>query len=176
MKSYSFLAFAAVSLLITVPLSTSAADSPSPFIYESPREFFGSGDFDGDGRPDLVIVDKETGKYRLGYQSSAGVLSWVVCRPSVVKAIAGFTIGKLVTTNLDGFAFTAPDANQITLVDVSSSTAPGKPVTVPFSAALGPNTIVAIDIGGAGNSPLQDLYIGSIYNSPDANLATLIRN
>src|SRR6516164_7852183 len=176
MKSYSFLALAAVSLLTDLPVSSSAADAASSFIYESPREFFGSGDFDGDGRIDYVIVDKESGKYRLGYQSSAGVLSWVDCRPSGVKAIGGFSIGKLVATNLDGLVFTAPDGNQITLVDASSATAPGKPVTVPFSAALGPNTVVSVDIGGAGNTPLQDLYVGSIYNSPDANLATLLRN
>jgi len=176
MKPYSFLPLAAVSLLTGWPLSASAADSSSAFIYESPREFFGNGDFDGDGRPDYVIVDKESGKYRLGYQSTAGVLSWVDCRPSGVKAIGGFSIGKLVATNLDGLVFTAPDGNQITLIDASSTTAPGKPVTVPFSAALGPNTIVAVDIGGAGNSPLHDLYVGSIYNSPDPNLATLLRN
>jgi len=176
MKSYSLLTLAAVSLLVSVPISASAAEAPSSLIYESPREFFGSGDFDGDGRTDYVVVDKDSGKYRLGYQTSAGVLSWVDCRPSGVKAITVFSIGKLVVTNRDGLVFTAPDANQITLVDASSPTAPGKPLTVPFSAALGPNTIIAIDIGGAGNTPLHDLYIGSIYNSPDANLATLLRN
>jgi formylglycine-generating enzyme required for sulfatase activity len=176
MKSYSFLALAAVSLLTALPVSSSAADGSTSFIYESPREFFGSGDFDGDGRPDYVIVDKESGKYRLGYQSSAGALSWVDCRPSGVKAVGGFSIGKLVATNLDGLVFTAPDGNQITLVDASSATAPGKPVTVPFSAALGPNTVVSVDVGGAGNTPVQDLYVGSIYNSPDPNLATLLRN
>jgi formylglycine-generating enzyme required for sulfatase activity len=176
MKPYYCLALAAVSLLPVMAGSASAAQASVPLIYESSREFFGTGDFDGDGRPDFVIVDKESGKYRLGYQTAPGVVSWVDCRPSGVKGIAGFSIGKLVSTNLDGLAFTAPDANQITLVDASSPTAPGKPLTVPFSAALGPNTIVAVDIGGAGNSPLQDLYIGSIYNSPDANLGTLVRN
>jgi formylglycine-generating enzyme required for sulfatase activity len=176
MKSYSFLAFAVVSLLTLTPVFSWAADATSGFVYESPKEFFGSGDFDGDGRTDYVIVDKESGKYRLGYQSTAGVLSWVDCRPGGVKAVGGFSIGKVVATNLDGFVFTAPDGNQITLVDASSSTAPGKPMTVPFSAALGPNTVVSVDVGGAGNTPLQDLYVGSIYNSPDANLATLLRN
>ena len=176
MKSYFRLAIAAVSLLTVSTASSLAAETSPSLVYESSYEFFGSGDFDGDGRPDFVIVDKESGKYRLGYQTTAGVVSWVDCRPSGIKAIAGFSIGKLVATNLDGLAFTAPDANQITLVDASSPTAPGKPVNVPFSAALGPSTIVAVEIGGAGNTPLQDLYVGSIYNSPDANLATLLRN
>ncbi|HVM46428.1 MAG TPA: formylglycine-generating enzyme family protein, partial [Candidatus Acidoferrum sp.] len=47
---------------------------------------------------------------------------------------------------------------------------------VDFSAALGPNTIVALPIGGNGKTPLDDLYVASIYNSPDPNQATLLRN
>ncbi len=150
--------------------------APISLIYETPHEFFGSGDFDQDGRTDMVIVDKESGKYRLGYQTVAGVFSWVDCRPSGTKGIAGFSIGRVLATNQVGLAFDSPDANQITLVEVSSPTAPGKPVTVPFTAALGPNTVVAEDIGGAGKTALSDLYVGSIYNSPDPNMATLLRN
>ena len=46
------------------------------------------------------------------------------------------------------------------MVDASSPTASGKPVTVPFTAALGPNTVVAVDIGGAGKTGQADLYVG----------------
>jgi formylglycine-generating enzyme required for sulfatase activity len=152
------------------------AEAPQTLIYETPQEFFGQGDFDGDGRTDIVIVDKESGKYRLGYQLTPGVLSWVDNRPSGMKGISGFTIGKLFTNTLDALAFTSPDANQITMVDVSSPTASSRAVTVPFTAALGPNTVVALDIGGVANTRLDDLYVGSIYNSPDANQAALLRN
>src|SRR5439155_6158743 len=149
---------------------------PQTFVYETPKEFFGQGDFDGDGRADVVIVDKETGKYRLGYQLTEGVFTWLDNRPSGIKGITGFSIGHLLATNFDALAFTSPDANQITMVDVSSPTAAARSVTVPFTAALGPNTVVAIDIGGAGNTSLDDLYVASIYNSPDPNLGTLLRN
>jgi formylglycine-generating enzyme required for sulfatase activity len=174
MKSHSLFAVAILSLVAGVSHSL-LAESIS-LVYESPREFFGSGDFDGDGRADVVIVDKDTGKYRLGYQTTAGQFSWVDCRPTGIKGLAGFGIGGLFATNHDSFAFTAPDANQIVLADASSPTAPGKPMTLPFSAALGPSTVVPVDIGGAGNTALVDLYVGSIYNSPDPNLATLLRN
>ena len=83
------------------------------------------------------------------------------CRPSGTKGIAGFTIGK-VRDQLDALAFATPDANQITFVEASSATAPGKPVTVPFTAGLGQNTVVAVDISGAGKTSLADLYVGSI--------------
>jgi formylglycine-generating enzyme required for sulfatase activity len=176
MKSYFVLAAAAASFLTAAPILVLAENRSPSLIYESPREFFGSADFDGDGLLDVVIVDKESGKYRLGYQTTAGLFAWVDCRPSGTKGIAGFSIGKLLGTKLEALGFAAPDANQITIVDVSSATAPGKPVTVPFTAGLGPNTVVAVDIGGAGNTPLADFYVGSIYNSPDPSQATLLRN
>ncbi|MCX6930231.1 MAG: formylglycine-generating enzyme family protein [Verrucomicrobia bacterium] len=104
------------------------------------------------------------------------MFSWVDCRPGGIKPIAGFSIGQLLAKDKQALAFTSPDANQITVVDVASTTAPGKPVTVPFTAALGPNTVVAVDIGGEGKTSLADLYVGSIYNSPDPSQATLLRN
>src|SRR5439155_24877693 len=149
---------------------------PASFIYETTNEFFGSGDFDGDGRTDFVIVDKESGKFRLGYQLAAGQVTWVDNRPSGIKNLTGFTVGKLLATNRDALAFTSPNANQITLADVSSPTAAIKPVNVPFTAALGPSMIAAVTAGGTVGTGRADLYVASIFNSPEANQATLLRN
>ncbi len=176
MKSYSLLALATVSAIITVPEIAGAAEAGSPFVYETSRELFGNGDFDGDGRMDVVIIDKESGKFRLGYQQPTGLFNWVDCRPSGVKGVAGASVARIFKPNLDAIAFTSPDANQLSLVDVSSPTAPSQPITIAFSAALGPNTVIAADIGGAGNTPALDLFVGSIYNSPDPSQITLLRN
>ena len=163
-----------VSLMVVS--NVKAANEASSIIYETPFEFFGSGDFDGDGRQDVVIVDKETGKYRLGYQTTAGALSWVDNRPSGIKGVTGFAVGPLIEKKHDALVITSPDANQIVFVDASSTTAPGKPVVMPFTAALGPNVVLPIDAGSASKPGLLDLYVGSMYNSPDQNLATLVRN
>jgi formylglycine-generating enzyme required for sulfatase activity len=176
MKHCSSLAAAAGLFLLAAPTPLLAEPRAPSLIYETPHEFFGSGDFDKDSRTDLVIVDKDSGKYRLGYQVAPGVFSWVDCRPSGIKGIAGFSIGHLLAMSQEALAFASPDANQITLVDAASATAPGKPVIVPFTAALGPNTVVAVEIGGAGKTGLADLYVGSIYNSPDPSQAALLRN
>lgn len=178
MKSHSVFALAAALILLTSSArSAISGPTPSVFVYETTNEFFGSGDFDGDGRFDLVIVDKESGKYRLGYQTASGVFNWVDCRYSGLKSITGFTIGKLFTAKANGFAFTAAqEGTQISLVDATSSAAPGKPLLVPFNSALGPNTIAAVDIGSFPKSGLLDIYVASIYNSPDPNLATFLRN
>ncbi len=175
MKMSSLLA-AAIGLLSFFPGSVLAASTEPAVIYESPLEFFGLGDFDGDGRTDVVIVDKETGKYRLGYQSSPGSLNWVDCRPSMLKGLTGFGLGKLIAKDMDALTFTSPDGNQITFVEASSPIAPGKPITVQLTTALGPSLVAAVDIGSAVKNGLLDFYVGSIYNSPDANMATLLRN
>ena len=176
MKYHSYLTVVAASILAGAATAVAAEQGAAAPIYETPYEFFASGDFDRDGRADVVIVDKDSGKYRLGYQLTPGLFSWVDCRPSGIKGIAGISLGHLLAPDKEALAFTSPDANQITMVDASSPTASAKPVTVPFTAALGPNTVVAVDVGGDGKKGLDDLYVGSIYNSPDPSQATLLRN
>src|SRR5437867_4362669 len=171
MKLYPLAALAV--LLAIVPAR--GAESRASFIYETLEEFFSRGDFDGDGRMDLIIVDKNSGKFRLGYQTTNGVLSWVDCRISGIKGVSGFSIGKLFGTNVDSLAFTSPDANQISLVNASSSTAPSRPLVLPFNAAVGPQTLVAVDIGGGGNHAAAGWFGGSLSNSTAAKPRPLVR-
>src|SRR5437899_5356165 len=147
MKAYSCFVATAALLLAGDIIPAFSADTQPVITYETPQEFFASADLDGDGRPDTVIVDKATGKYRLGYQTTAGVLSWVDNRPSGIKGLTGFSVGHLISKDHLALAFTSPDANQITMVEAFVPTSSGRPVQVPFSAALGPNTVVAVDIG-----------------------------
>lgn len=174
MKSYSLFSLPFLCFFCVLPGLSAAEPYSARLVYETTNEFFGTGDFDGDGRLDYVIVDKDSGKYRLGYQKESGVVSWVDCRPSGLKGISGFSIGGLFKANTDGFVFTSPDGSQLTMVDASSTSAPGKPVTISFTAGLGPSLVVAVKAANAQG--LLDLYVGSILNSPDPNLGTLIRN
>jgi formylglycine-generating enzyme required for sulfatase activity len=176
MKFNLVVAAATASILLANTTWLVAENPHAALVYETPREFFGSGDFNADGLQDLVIIDKETGKYRLGYQTKDGLFSWVDCRPSGLKGITGFSIGKVLPGNADALALSAPDDNKIALEEVSSPTAPSKAIIVDFTAALGPSTVVAIDIGGPGKKPVADFYVGSIYNSPEPDQGTLLRN
>jgi hypothetical protein len=175
MKSHSLFPVLLGGLLLTPVLGPIlAAESSTPFVYETPDEFFANGDFDGDGRLDVVIVDKETGKYRIGYQLPDGQLNWVDCRPSGIRNTTGFTIGKLLSPDHLAFAFTDPNDNQISIADASNPNVPPRPVMVPFSAGLGPNVLTAIRIGSGSGK--DDLFVGSIYNSPEPNELMLLHS
>jgi len=133
------------------------------FVYENPTEFTASGDFDGDGRQDVVIVDRASGAYRIGYQLSSGSFTWVAPRASGIDAVSGVALGRLAATSMDALAFTGPEANRINVFTGNPNFA-GLPLSL-FSPAIGPSLLVAIDVGGAGNTALDDFIIGSELNS-----------
>jgi formylglycine-generating enzyme required for sulfatase activity len=150
--------------------------SASAFVYETDQEFLSTGDFNGDGMPDIVIVDRYSGRVRLGYQLEPGRFDWVDWRAGGTKDVAGVSVGKLKDAKRDSVALTSADANFVTVVDAANPAVPTDPVIVP-NVALGPNVVIAVDIGGEGNTPLHDLMVSSIYNSdPTPNRVTLFRN
>ncbi len=164
-------------LLFLTGAKPACAELPAPaFVYETDRELVSSGDFDGDGKLDVVIVDKESGKTRIGYSLDAGIYNWADWRAAGTKFVSGVTVGKLLATNRDALVFASADGNQVTLVDASNQRSAATPVVLPVQT-LGPNAAVALDIGGAGNTSLADLYLVSMYNAdPTPNLEMLLRN
>jgi formylglycine-generating enzyme required for sulfatase activity len=142
------------------------------FGFETDREQIATGDFDGDGRPDVVILDHTSGKYRLGYQAPDGSFLWVNYRLSGVKDATGLTVGRFVDPKKDALLVVSADATVLNLIDASNRGAGVKPVSLPFTL-LGPS--VAAPFGNASDAT-QDLVVASIYNDPTPNKISLIRN
>ncbi len=161
--------------LLGVAAAGLVCTSASAFVTETEREFVGDGDFDGDGRQDLVIVDKASGKFRLGYQLTNSVYTWVDFRPTGAKDVTGVAVGRLFDPKRDALAITSADAGQTLVADASDPAAAAAPIPLPISV-LGPNTVLTVDIGGPGNTPLEDIYLGSIYNNDPATQTTLFRD
>jgi hypothetical protein len=165
--------------VVTALLAGWGALSPAvhagSFVYESVAELQSGGDFDGDGRTDLVIVDKVTGNYRIAYQLSPGNYTWTSTRASGIANATGLGVGKLDSLTFDSLALTGPDANRINLLDANSTGVSGLPASV-YIPSLGPNVAAVIDIGGSGNTAHDDLYVASLYNGPVAFRQTLLRN
>ena len=114
------------------------------FVHESSVELSASGDFNGDGLADVLLLDKATGLYRIGYNSGTGSLNFAEGRPSGVSNVTGMAVGRINTTVMDSFAVTSPDQNR---TQILSPTTTG--VTVPvtsFVTGLGPQLLAAIDL------------------------------
>ncbi len=173
----SFFAFIRPGALaaLLLPPATSPALAANAFVYESAWEMQSDGDFDGDGRRDLVIVDKETGDYRIAYQLAPGTFTWVSARASGIAGATGLAIGKLNSLTFDSLALTSPGANRINILDANNTGVAGLPASA-FIPSLGPNAVAAIDIGGGGNTANDDLYVASIYNGMAAFRESLVRN
>lgn len=158
-------------------LSLPALTAGQSFVSENQYEFYTAGDFDNDGRPDVVLVDKATGAYRIGYQTAAGTHNWVPSRASGVENVTGLAIGTLLNSASAAMAFTSPEANRVNLLQAADQAVAGLPIPIPIPA-VGPVLVTALDIGGANNTSNDDLFVGSIWNgeSSVANRATLVRD
>ncbi|HNQ72793.1 MAG TPA: SUMF1/EgtB/PvdO family nonheme iron enzyme [Verrucomicrobiota bacterium] len=160
----------------TTPASASADASALPNqIVEGEMEFLVSGDFNGDGLLDVAIVSRTSGRVRFGYRVSAEFFNWADWRASGAPGVAGVSVGRLVDARHDSLALVSADENRITVLDGANPNIPTDPVVIPCEVQ-GPSVVAAVDIGGAGNTPLLDLYVGSIYNTDPENRLTLYRN
>jgi len=164
------------SCLLLLLLAAAFGTAPAPaFVYETADELQADGDFDGDGRGDLIILDQATGNYRIAYQTAPGVYSWVSARASGIPHATGLGLGRLNSLAFDSLAITGPEANRVNVIDASSPSVAGLPSSV-YLPSLGPNAVAGIDIGGAGNTAHDDLYVASRENGLAPYRETLLRN
>jgi hypothetical protein len=139
------------------------------------QEWSASGDFDGNGLLDAVVVDRLTGSYRLGYQTASGVHTWVAPRASGIAGVSGFSVGHIVSTTEHGLAFASEAANRVNVVAAINPAQESVPASV-FLAAVGPNQVVAVNIGGGGDTLWQDLVVATVWNGALPFRTTTVRN
>jgi len=184
-----------IAIVVGCALLLSSIAARAAFVYETPAEFLTSGDFNGDGIPDVLVLDRLTGNARVAYQSPAGALTWPAPRVSGIENVTGVGIGKLFSTNHDAIAATAPDFNRIALLDVSNSVPliilPGltatngliaawdflslpattistaTPATIPAAFGVGTLDISAFGLGSPqGSNPERTSFTGTTLNVP----------
>jgi hypothetical protein len=163
------------SLLLLLGLWCATTLTRAAMVYETPWELQSDGDFDGDGRRDLILVDVASGNFRIGYQSAPQVFTWAAARSGGIIPTTGLGIGRLNSLTYDSFALAGPEANRVNIVNANVPGATASPESV-FIPSVGPNAVAAIDIGGGGNTTHHDLYVPSLYNGTPAHRQTLVRN
>lgn len=160
--------------LMAVAIMLFAVLRSPAFVSENAFELQSDGDFNGDARRDLLIVDRATGNYRIGYRQVAGDFIWASARASGIAPVTGLGIGRLNTVAFDSLAFTGPAANRVNILDADAPGTAGLPWSY-YPPSLGPNMVVAMDIGGAGTNTFDDLYITSLHNGVPPFRETLVR-
>ena len=150
-------------LWLLLGLATSAlASSP---VFETEREFCASADFNGDGKQDVLVLDKLTGLYRIGSgEGTTGPPVFVAARATGAAEVTGMAVGKLSGVACDSFAVTAPAQNRVQVLSPNSG---GyiEPKTI-ADAGIGPVTMAALDIpSGASPTAEDDLGI-LVANDP----------
>jgi len=164
-----------LTFLIFVSVLTSGSTHALDLVQETAAELMTTADLNGDGLEDVVLADKRTGRIRPAYQQPDGMFKWVDWRGSGARDLTGMSAGTVLNADAIGLAFASMDGNQVTLLELASPTTPTAPVEIPF-LLLGPAAVVAVDIGGEGNTPSDDLVVASVYNAPDENMLSLFRN
>lgn len=135
------------------------------FTHESPHEFYLDADLDGDGRQDVVIVDRATGAFRVGYQLAAGLHSYSPARAGGIHDVSAASAGRLLGLGRDTLVLTSPSANRANLIEAPTADSVVTPVSV-YPPGIGPSEACAIDIGGGGNTAHADLVTVSVWNDP----------
>jgi hypothetical protein len=134
------------------------------FVYETATEFIASGDFNADGIPDVMVLDKSTGNVRVGYQSVSNVLSWSPSLFTGTELVSGCGVGRFLQPGQDTIAITSPTLNGILLQDVSQTNSISSPYLVtPFG--IGPHALAGFSNPAAG---FDSLFAASAFNNSPA--------
>ena len=121
-----------------------AAPAHAAFVYETSPEFITSGDFNGDGRADALVLDKLTGNVRVGYQNANGALDWSAPRATGADGASALAVGRFAETNRESIAVTSASLNQIRVLNLSSpSNSPTPTIINPTHA--GTSLLVGLD-------------------------------
>jgi hypothetical protein len=145
--------------LLSASVLISTSLQAGVFVYETPNEYTAIPDLDADGNFDVIVIDKATGLYRVGYgTTTAGVFNFVEGRSSGVTNVSGVAVGKLDGVAADSFAVTSPAQNRANILS-PSGTGYTEPKAV-LAAGLGPVLLGALDIpGGASPTAEDDLAV-----------------
>ena len=148
-------------LLLSLTLCL-ARPGAAEWVHRGHGERFATGDFNGDGTPDIVIADEESGVYHIVYRLPGGD----VVSPGRISGVPGFTgmaVGRALDTTRDALLLVSPALNRVQVIDNASTTAPASPQSIALEG-IGPVLIGAVADMPDGTSAHADLFIHSAWN------------
>ncbi len=146
----------AAALLAACGLAT-AADS----THELRHALLARGDFNGDGRADLAVVERSTGLVRVARVAADGSLGWGQGHHSGISPATGVASGRLLLAGRDALAVTGTWANRTNLFDFANPAAVPVPLSV-FSPPVGPTGVAAAQV--SGGTALEEIVLHHTEN------------
>ncbi len=155
-------------------LSASSLFAQEPFTWEANGFLFSRGDFNADGRHDMVIVDQQTGGIRLVNQQVSGAFTWGDVQPSGIEQPEALSVGKFYGPTNDAIAVGSSIANRIHLFGLTNPAEIFTPAVI-YPNAPGPSSLAAFDVDAAGSAdmiaicegvaPLGNKGFGRVYEA-----------
>ena len=143
--------FSAQIILTAMVLLSGRTAAQDPFTYETTANFGSTGDFNGDGRRDVVIADRMTGDVRVAFQQVSGSFVWSAPQPSGIESPETLTVGRFYS--VDGVAMGSSIANRVHLFSLGSPFETLLP-TPYYPTAPGPSALAAMNVDNANTTDL----------------------
>ncbi len=142
-------------LLATASAASLSAQLINPgFVYETPDALLTQPDLDGDGVPDLVVVDRASGIIRPALEG--GGLAWLEPVPGGIAGVTSMTSGRIEDSGFDSIALVSPLANRINLFAYTGDTLNRSPRSS-FNEIFGLGEIAALEEGNSGTASTVEL-------------------
>lgn len=144
------------------------------FVLETEQELSLTADFNGDGLEDAALVNRASGGVSLALGGPAGSVKWTGARAAGLAPVSSVSAGRWSDVAHDSLAFAGPLANRVHWVE-----APSGPQFNPKELTINPPVpwqAVAIDVGGAGNTALDDFLVICVPGPGIHSTWTAIRN
>ncbi len=141
-------------------LASASAPAVGAFTYRSPNEVLLTADVDGDGRDDTLIIDRETGAYRIGYQLTSGNYTWADARPSGIQSVTSATRGRILSNSREAIVVTGDSDNVVNVIDAADPAIEGQLVSV-YPGGIGSRVVTSLDFALAPVTPQEDLLIAT---------------
>jgi hypothetical protein len=145
------------------------------FVYETTGEFLTSGDFNGDGLPDVLVLNQTTGSARVGYGDGNGHLTWSAPLVTGVNNVSGIAVGHFKTTTHDALVVTAASLNRVQLYDLSGTNA-SLSLGSSTQSGLGPHSLASLAAPFGSPPPFGTLLIASSLNDPPPERLDIVTN
>jgi hypothetical protein len=148
-----------IGWIACIGLVFSASDVPAQFfnpdfVMETPESFIVQPDLDGDGIPDIVVIDRATGVMRPGLFD--GSVSWLEPVAGGMNNLTAVAIGNFESSSTDSLAITSDVGNRINVFSYTGDTLNRAPRSV-FNDIFGLSELVAIEESSSGTPATIEL-------------------